>query len=41
MKNDGDNSDENKEITADIASGKNPRVTWTIELHRKFMEDVK
>jgi hypothetical protein len=25
----------------DIANGKNPWATWTIELHRKFMEVVK
>jgi hypothetical protein len=24
-----------------IANGKNPWATWTIELHRKFMEVVK
>jgi hypothetical protein len=40
-KNYGDDSDENKEIMAGIANGKNPRATCTLELHRKFMEVVK
>jgi hypothetical protein len=40
-KNDGDDSDENKDIMTSIAHGKNPWATWTIELHRKFMEVVK
>jgi hypothetical protein len=29
------------DIMTGIANGKNPWATWTIELHRKFTEDVK
>ncbi|KAM0849612.1 hypothetical protein ACQ4PT_053640 [Festuca glaucescens] len=38
---DGDDSDENIEITAGVANRKKPRVTWTKELQDKFVEVVK
>lgn len=38
-RNDVDDSDENKENT-DLSIEKKPRVTWTSQLHRKFVEVV-
>jgi two-component response regulator (ARR-B family) len=38
---DGDDSDENMEITARVANWKKLRVTWTDELQHKFVGAVK
>jgi two-component response regulator (ARR-B family) len=39
-KNDGDGSDENKESMCVPSTRRKPRVTWTGELHRRFLEIV-
>jgi two-component response regulator (ARR-B family) len=40
MKNDADSSDENKECMGVPTTQKKPRVSWTGELHRRFLEVV-
>ncbi|CAM0905216.1 unnamed protein product [Alopecurus aequalis] len=37
---DGDDSDENKESAPEVANRKRPRVSWTSELHGRFLEVV-